>query len=83
MAVSAAYTRFVYRVWDEIRFRTGWEPWYLASNEIASYCPSCTIGTVRLRFLNHPKPAFVIASPGAICSQGCTEQDVGVAIFSS
>jgi hypothetical protein len=74
-----SYTQFVYRVWDQLKGRTGRAPIYLDSTHIASYCPSCLDGTLVVGFVSHPRPRAFVSSQGAgagYCSRGCTEEQI-------
>ncbi len=59
---TAEYTRFVHRVWDSLQQRTGRPVYYLDSSLIAGYCPACLDGTLRVRFLEHPRPGMTVGS---------------------
>lgn len=81
---TAEYTRFVHRVWDSLQQRTGRPVYYLDSSLIAGYCPACLDGTLRVRFLEHPRPGMTVGSnaggPGR-CSEGCSEEQIAEALF--
>jgi len=59
---ETGYGTFVRCVWDRIEERTGYEPFYLDARTIASYCPACREGTLRLGFVSTPRPGFAVLS---------------------
>jgi hypothetical protein len=74
---------FGLRVWDGIARETGKQPWYLSPTEIASHCPNCLTGTMRVTFLPTEPPRVVIESRrGGLghCSNGCTEAEIAEAL---
>ena len=75
---SAAYTRWVHRLWDRLALRTGHPVHYMAHNRIACYCPCCGVGTMSVTFRDGDPPRAIVSSmayPGH-CSEGCTEAEV-------
>jgi hypothetical protein len=72
-----AYQKFAGRVWDRLERRTRSTVFYLDATHIAAWCPSCRDGTIRIGFVDHPKPAFTVSSNAlgaGLCSLGCTEE---------
>lgn len=81
---SEAYRKWVYRLWDRLKDRTGHPPHYMARGRLASYCPCCLTGTVGIQLLQHPRPgaAFASSATGSVgCSNGCTEPEIVEALF--
>lgn len=82
--VTAAYSRFVCRVWDQLEALTGHAPFYLDATHLASHCPACLDGTVRVGFVDRPEPGITIISkargPG-FCSHGCPETLIAEVLF--
>ena len=79
MAVSDRYAQFVRQWWDRIEELTGHVPFYINKQTIACYCPACREGTVRFRFVEHPKPTAFPSSQGGgpgCCSHGCTGVEI-------
>jgi hypothetical protein len=64
------YTRFVYRIWDRLEQRTGHSPTYLDARHIASYCPRCLDGTLRIGFAGNPPTAFVSSNRSEVIAWG-------------
>ena len=75
---SDAYTAWVYRLWDRLELRTGHRVHYMSHDRVATYCPSCGVGTLSVTFVDGDPPRAAIGSttwPGH-CSEGCTEAEV-------
>lgn len=72
------YIKWVRRVRHQLERLTDSTVFYVDQTHLASYCPACRHGTLRIGFFERPQPGFVIdsqAGPGQ-CSYGCTEQTV-------
>lgn len=90
--VPTRYEDYVNRVCGRIAALTGQEPVYLDARSVACFCPACLGGTLHVRFNERPaaesvepKPEMIVSSQvngTGYCSDGCSEADIGDALFS-
>ena len=75
---SETYRQWVSRVWDRLERRTERTVFYLDAKHIASYCPACGDGTIRIGFVDSDPPRATVTSNERprCCSFGCSSDAI-------